>query len=860
MKIKSITNFILILVFLFPAAQTIPAGAEPNAPTGVTYYVSQSLGDDGNDGLSESAAFETISKVNTLDLQPGDQVLFKCGDTWRAEPLVIVKSGAPGEPITFGSYPENCVNKPVLSGAQPISGWQTYAGNIFVADLSTGENAGKFAFGVNQLFKGGQRLLLGRWPNLDTGDGGYATIDSQPASSQIQDDGLPSQDWSGAVAHIRGMRWYILNREVTGSSGTTITLDADADCWGTDCIGWGYFLNNHIGTLDQDDEWYYDAVDHKVYLYTASGNPGSGQIRGSVILRDDDRASGGIILGDDLGDPIAYVTVENLTLERWFRHGISTPTNFQPTENHHLIIQDNNITDVDSIGINLAVWVWDAQDGRENGWRGGYQITVNGNTIERANRMGINTYTRQSTFSGNTIRDIGRIENLGAAGMGCTFDASGGLCTEDGDGIRVKIGRADDTGNNNTFIGNRLEQIGYNGIDVFGYNNTFEHNVILQACISKGDCGGVRTFGRDDLTSTAVHDLTFRENIIVDTIGNTDGCHDDYDALFGFGLYLDHYSRDITVQGNTIISSTVHGILYQDATGSVLDNTLYNNGRTYPYAGAQLLVGNAPAWVGTHTGNIHYSLNVDARTLSASGLSQLGSSDHNDFFSPYRSEHIRVNGDKTLATWQTYSGVDGSSQEHWFTLQTGDAPRSSIFYNDTDQLKTFSLDSTMYADLDQKPVYGELTLAPYQSKILIEIDASADLALSKNLLSSADTAPGAPLTYTISLSNLGQIDASQVRLENPIPAEIVNADWQASPDTVDLETGSRYTWEIEQLAIGETYTFTITGQYNAELVPGTPLLVTASAATTSPEVDPNNNAVRILLGDWKYLYLPTVAR
>ena len=113
-------------------------GAETAAPQAVTYYVSQSMGNDDNDGFSESSPFKTVAKVNTLDLGPGDRVLFKCGDVWRADPLVIVKSGVSGAPITFGSYPVSCANKPVLSGAQPISGWQAYTGNIYVADLSAG--------------------------------------------------------------------------------------------------------------------------------------------------------------------------------------------------------------------------------------------------------------------------------------------------------------------------------------------------------------------------------------------------------------------------------------------------------------------------------------------------------------------------------------------------------------------------------------------------------------------------------------------------------------------------------------------------------------------------------------------------
>ena len=299
MNIKSITNFMLIMVFLLPFTQNTLVGAEPAAPQALTYYVSQSVGDDDlNDGLSESSPFKTVTRVNTLDLGPGDRVLFKCGDVWRADPLVIVKSGDSGAPITFGSYPSSCTNKPVLSGAQPISGWQSHAGNVYVADLSAGQNAGKFAFGVNQLFNGEQRLLLGRWPNLGAGDGGYTTIDSQPAANQIMDAGLPAEDWSGAVAHIRGMRWYILNRQVTSSSGTSLTLGANTDCWGSDCSGWGYFLNNHLKTLDQDGEWYYDAEDHKIYLYTVSGSPANDQIEGSVILRDDAARLGWDHLGE----------------------------------------------------------------------------------------------------------------------------------------------------------------------------------------------------------------------------------------------------------------------------------------------------------------------------------------------------------------------------------------------------------------------------------------------------------------------------------------------------------------------------------------------------------------------------------
>ena len=113
---------IALLMTLF-CAPLVGLGLSPVRAAGTTYYVSSSEGDDDNAGTSEAAPFATGAKVNSLDLAPGDHVLFKCGDTWRGEPLVIDDAGTPGSPITFGAYPAGCTDKPILSGAQPIAGW-----------------------------------------------------------------------------------------------------------------------------------------------------------------------------------------------------------------------------------------------------------------------------------------------------------------------------------------------------------------------------------------------------------------------------------------------------------------------------------------------------------------------------------------------------------------------------------------------------------------------------------------------------------------------------------------------------------------------------------------------------------------
>jgi hypothetical protein len=64
-----------------------------------------------------------------------------------------------------------------------------------------------------------------------------------------------------------------------------------------------------------------------------------------------------------------------------------------------------------------------------------------------------------------TIKNITLIKNLGKSGMGCNTDDSGGFCTEDGAGIRIKVNKAADSGNTSLLRYNRLKK---NGQPVWG--------------------------------------------------------------------------------------------------------------------------------------------------------------------------------------------------------------------------------------------------------------------------------------------------------------------------------------------------------------------------------------------------------
>jgi hypothetical protein len=709
---------ITALILAIALVTLIPGAAPAARAAGTTYYVSSSSGSDASPGTSVSAPLATIARVNALALQPGDRVLFRCGDTWRGEMLYVRRSGAEGSPISFGAYPEGCTELPVLSGAHPVAGWATHASNIYVADLRAGANAARFPLGVNQLFRGAQRLPFGRWPNANAADGGYATISAFPSSAQISADGLPDQDWSGAHAHIKGMRWYILNRQVSARAGNTLTLSKDISCYEGTCAGWGFWLSNHLATLDQEGEWFYDTATSRLYLYTAQGAPADGTIEASAILRDDDRAWGGITLGEDLKQPASHIVVERLAIVRWWRHGIATPTNHVGYEPHHLSLRDNLIRDVDGSGINLASWVFDAQDGRPNGWRGGYSLEVHGNTIERANRYGVLLYSRDSTFSVNTLRAIALIGNLGAAGMGCKLSDGEGGCTQDGTGFMVYAGNPDDSGHSNLFERNRLEQIGYNGFLVFGFGNTIRQNVIKSACQSKGDCAGIRPFGDLSKSPNPVRDMLIEGNLILDTLGATEGTIAKYRPLFAFGINAD-YGSNITMRNNIVARTSSLGLLYKESSGAATGNLLYDNG----YSGSggnsvQISVGRGSRV--SLSDNIAFALHPNARTIAIAEAASLTASDGNRLLHAFQSAHLALAGkSRTLELWRSETGLDGASTELWYRQADGEAPRSTLFVNDRGEPTTIDLGRLIYRDLDQQLVSGTLSLAPYSARVLV---------------------------------------------------------------------------------------------------------------------------------------------
>lgn len=123
-----------LLIYDAPIIDKIVISADTAARKAATFYLSSSGGSDENDGLTPATAWQTIEKANSLELVPGDSVLFKAGETFTRKLTVINEGGIAGSPIIFSSYDEG--EKPIIDGNGHLSSVHiTNSGHLHFSNL-----------------------------------------------------------------------------------------------------------------------------------------------------------------------------------------------------------------------------------------------------------------------------------------------------------------------------------------------------------------------------------------------------------------------------------------------------------------------------------------------------------------------------------------------------------------------------------------------------------------------------------------------------------------------------------------------------------------------------------------------------
>ena len=121
---------------------------------------------------------------------------------------------------------------------------------------------------------------------------------------------------------------------------------------------------------------------------------------------------------------------------------------------------------------------------------------------------------------------------------------------------------------------------------------------------------------------------------------------------------------------------------------------------------------------------------------------------------------------------------------------------------------------------------------------IIAISESADLSVIKAFFPNPVRA-GEILSYTITVSNQGPSAAQNVRLNDVIPAEIINPEFavQGSPDFAPWVSP----YAIGTLQSGAQATITIRGLVSPATIPGSRISNTASVTSDTPDPNPDNN-------------------
>ncbi|MPQ43152.1 fibronectin type III domain-containing protein [Clostridium tarantellae] len=107
----------LLTMIIFVGILPIQVFATTNTEKGRVYYVDWSNGNDDNKGTSKRNAFKTLDKINSIEFEPGDKILFKSGEVWPGQ-LYIKGSGIESNPIIIDKYGEG--PKPALIGGEEV--------------------------------------------------------------------------------------------------------------------------------------------------------------------------------------------------------------------------------------------------------------------------------------------------------------------------------------------------------------------------------------------------------------------------------------------------------------------------------------------------------------------------------------------------------------------------------------------------------------------------------------------------------------------------------------------------------------------------------------------------------------------
>lgn len=265
-----------------------PASATPDC----TNYNSSTFRCSGG----SADAYATVADINAGSFSPGDNILFRRGQTWR-EQLAVPSSGNSGSPITFGAFGSGA--DPVISGGDVVTGFSSTtvtSTDVIAAQSTIGSQANinniaaqawqatewtptstLTLYSVNlQAWMVGTVTSGNVWVEVYKDDSGQpgsmitrgqssmlnaATIPSSTTSYEFTFSGLPTL--SGGSSY-----YFVVKSSYSQSSSNYIAFTASSG-WDTNFIRWDW--NGTSWTEKSTHSWYMQITEQKqITAYEAS--------------------------------------------------------------------------------------------------------------------------------------------------------------------------------------------------------------------------------------------------------------------------------------------------------------------------------------------------------------------------------------------------------------------------------------------------------------------------------------------------------------------------------------------------------------------------------------------------------------
>lgn len=703
-----------------------------------TFYVSNT-GFDKNIGTSIEKPFCTMEKVNTLELHPGDKVLFQCGGTFAGE-LNLHYSGTQENPIIIGSYGEG--SKPTLTGAVVTNNWEPSAHNRFFKRVTSP---------VYQVYANDKLLDLARIPAK-----GFYAIESGDKNTLTDNQHLHlNYDLTGATLRIRAVNWQYETNRVASHTDGTITF-AESMVYQAN-PRYGYLLDNKLEFLTEPGQWFWDAADMQFYFIPVdSGNVNDQKIE-LVIFKN----------GITISENTSFIEISNLHLEKYENAAIQGLGH-----SSHISISDCNINDVHVYGITLEI--------------NSETYTIKNNTISDIRGRGITTMeSSNNVIIDNVVDRIGLYPGYGFDGVNngisiailkteVKFKLSSAtfaqLQTQNIpvdvlnqleslidlpyadekfliEAIEIILGhflakqyltiimplvnaeakaqKLEST--NNRVAYNRVDQAGYAGIRIDGNNSIAECNVIKNTLLHMNDGGALYSWAQNE---DYAHHNIFKNNIIIDAVGSCVATAND--LAYAYGIYTDNKCHHLTLENNTVVG-TVGGILINDEAHhqKVIGNTLYNNqmGLVFSeYFMPDTLV-ECEAY-----DNIIFAKKRNQRALFVECRCRdkfvPGLLNKNLYANPYYpfpiialtyKDNVRSFKEYTLGSWQKFYGQDAESTTIATANHDAGGQQSHILINDTKVAKAFEVPTDLiYTDVYGNVLEKTVKIEPFSSMIILQ--------------------------------------------------------------------------------------------------------------------------------------------